>query len=98
MGLPVSGGPAFYRGESAAGAGSVPRGLIERDEDRARMRQAIRDALAGEGSLVFVQGPAGIGKTHLIAACAEDARASEMTVLTARCSELESDFTHGVAR
>jgi DNA-binding CsgD family transcriptional regulator len=39
--------------------------LIERDEERAALDAALRDALEGHGSLVLVTGEAGIGKTRL---------------------------------
>lgn len=82
-------------------AGAEPdRGgeLIERDVDVGRVCAAIERALSGEGALVFVHGPAGIGKTRLVGVCAHHASASGMDVLSARCTELERDFTHNVVR
>ena len=47
--------------------------------------------------MVLIEGPAGIGKTRLLAAARERA-ARGMTVLTARCSELEREFSFGAVR
>jgi DNA-binding CsgD family transcriptional regulator len=74
------------------------RDLIEREPDLARLQEAIDLTTTGEGSLVLVEGLAGIGKTRLIAECRDRAGAAGLRVLSARGSELERDFTHGVAR
>jgi DNA-binding CsgD family transcriptional regulator len=79
------------------GVGDVD-GLVERDEDLARVRAASDAAWAGQGSLVFVRGPAGIGKSRMLGACAQFATSRGMRVLTARGRELERDFTFGVVR
>jgi predicted ATPase len=47
--------------------------------------------------VVLIEGPAGIGKTRLLAA-ARERGARGMTVLTARCSELEREFSFGAIR
>jgi predicted ATPase len=65
--------------------------LLERRGELA----AIRGAL-GTGGVVVIEGGAGIGKTSLLAAAAEDAEAAGYQVLRARASELESDFAFGV--
>ena len=49
------------------------------------------------GALV-IEGPAGIGKTGLLRAAAERARAAGMTVLAGRGSELEDGYAWGVVR
>ncbi len=54
----------------------------------------IAEAQDGSGRLAVIEGPAGIGKTRLLAAAMERA-AGPMTVLYARCSELEREFTFG---
>ncbi len=73
-------------------------GLLERDAELAALEAAIEDARRGAGTLVVVEGPAGIGKTRLLRAARERAAASGMAVLTARGSELERDFPLGVVR
>ena len=53
-------------------------------------------ARESRGAVVLIEGPAGIGKSRLLAAARERARG--MTVLTARCSELEREFSFGAVR
>jgi DNA-binding CsgD family transcriptional regulator len=47
---------------------------------------------------VLFEGPAGIGKSRLLAAACEDAEARGLQVLRARGGELERDFSYGVVR
>ena len=42
--------------------------LLERNEELARIESALAEARAGRGTFVVVEGPAGIGKTALLAA------------------------------
>jgi predicted ATPase len=78
----------------------VPPGPVRALRERGLELEAIEDGLsaagAGEGRLLAVEGPAGIGKTTLLAAARERAAAAGMTVLSARGSELERDFAWGV--
>ena len=83
---------------AARGVSDGETGLVEREGDLALFEAAVARGLAGEGSLVFVQGPAGIGKSGLLAACATRAAAAGLRVLSARCTELEGDHAHAVAR
>ena len=59
---------------------------------------AIGGAQSGAGKLVVIEGPAGIGKTSLLAEGRARATASGLTVLYARASELESAFSFGIVR
>lgn len=68
------------------------RALLERDAALARIDQHLRDAIAGRGSLLLFEGPAGIGKTSLGLAAARRARELGLATLSARGSELERDF------
>ncbi len=54
----------------------------------------MEHAAAGSGSVVYVEGPAGIGKSALLGACAEMAAARGLTVVAARGDALvmESSF------
>ena len=66
--------------------------ILERDKELAVMSGAVADAAAGRGAFVFVEGPAGIGKTTLLhAACAIPGEPGPQ-VLTARGLALERDF------
>ncbi|MFC8430122.1 BTAD domain-containing putative transcriptional regulator [Streptomyces sp. NPDC057253] len=46
---------------------SVSGQLIEREAELAELRHCLADAAAGRGGLICVQGPAGIGRTALLA-------------------------------
>jgi len=41
--------------------------LLERDRELDSLRSALRDAAGGAGRFALVEGPAGIGKTRLLA-------------------------------
>ena len=72
--------------------------LLERDAALARIDQRQRDAIAGRGSLLLLEGPAGIGKTRLVLAAGWHGRELGLTTLSARGSELERDFAYGLVR
>jgi DNA-binding CsgD family transcriptional regulator len=81
------------RGERA-----VPGLLIERAAELETIASAVVEAVAGSGSALVIEGPAGIGKTRLLGqACARAAEAG-MTVLTARAAEFEDGYAWGVVR
>ena len=71
--------------------------LIEREAEVAALDAALAETVAGSGRLLVIGGPAGIGKSGLLA----DLRAragDELLVLAARASELEREFGFGVVR
>jgi DNA-binding CsgD family transcriptional regulator len=72
--------------------------LLERDAALARIDQRLREAIAGGGSLLLVEGPAGIGKTRLVLAAGRHGRELGLTTLSASGSELERDFAYGLVR
>src|ERR687886_2484485 len=72
--------------------------LLERSEELGRIESALADARSGRGAFVVVEGPAGIGKTALLAAARTAAADAGMRVLRSRGTELESDFAFGVVR
>jgi len=74
------------------------RVLIERDEELGVLDAAIETSAEGRGSVVLVHGPAGIGKSELLAVTASRARDVGVDVLTARGGEYERSFGFGVAR
>lgn len=49
--------------------------LLERQDERQRLRAALDRAMVGSGSVVLIGGEAGIGKTSLLEAFADEARA-----------------------
>jgi AAA ATPase domain len=72
--------------------------LLERDEEFLAIDDAIRAALAGDGTAVVLEGPAGIGKTSLLDAARQRAIEAGMTVIASHGAFLESDFAFGVVR
>jgi class 3 adenylate cyclase/DNA-binding CsgD family transcriptional regulator len=79
-----------------AGAAGGP--LLEREAELAAMRAMIEVARTGNGRFVAVEGPAGMGKSRLVAETRELAASAGMRVLAARGGELEHDFSYGVVR
>ena len=73
-------------------------GLIERDRELGQLADGLRAAAEGQGSVLLVSGPPGIGKTTLLDAAQRSARQAGFVILTARGGELESHFPYGVAR
>jgi DNA-binding NarL/FixJ family response regulator len=73
----------------------VQQVILERDAELAALAAAVAAVETGHGSLVLVEGPAGIGKTTLLrAAC----RGPGARVLTARGLALEQGFGYGIVR
>jgi DNA-binding CsgD family transcriptional regulator len=72
--------------------------LLERDAALAQIDERLREASAGRGSLLLLEGPAGIGKTRLVLAAARRGRGLGLTTLSARGSELEQGFAYGLVR
>jgi DNA-binding CsgD family transcriptional regulator len=80
-------------------AGREPgRLLVERERDLAVLEGVLTDAARGRSALVVVAGPAGIGKTRLLAEGRRLAREAGARVLLARASELEGELAFGVVR
>ena len=59
-----------------------------REQERARLRELLRAALDGRGSLVLLSGEAGIGKTTLVEELGQAARDSGAQVLTGHSYDL----------
>src|SRR5215207_8415334 len=72
--------------------------LLERSAELARIQSALAHARSGRGTFVVIEGPAGIGKTALLAAARTAAASDGMHVLRSRGTELERDFAFGVVR
>jgi DNA-binding SARP family transcriptional activator/tetratricopeptide (TPR) repeat protein len=72
--------------------------LVDREGELAELRTALAEVLAGQGRTAVIEGPAGIGKTSLMAVVRDEARAAGATVLGARGSQLEREFGFGAVR
>jgi DNA-binding winged helix-turn-helix (wHTH) protein len=71
--------------------------VLERDNQLARLAQALDDLLAGHGGVVCVSGAAGLGKTTLVRRATEDA-GSDVVVLQASCEDLSTPRALGPFR
>ena len=72
--------------------------LIERESEVGSL-EALLDGLAeGRSRAALIEGPAGIGKTRLLAAARQAAKERGIPSLGARGSELEREFPFGVVR
>lgn len=72
--------------------------LLERERELETLEIALDGAALGRGSIVIVEGPAGIGKTRLLAEAAGIADRAGFSTRDARGGELERDMPFGVAR
>ena len=63
-----------------------------------RTRSAVAARAAGDGGLVLVQGPAGIGKTTVLRAVLDSGVADGATLLHATCHESSATSPYGVVR
>jgi hypothetical protein len=72
--------------------------LLERERELAEVDVTLTEAARGQGQLVLVEAPAGLGKTSLLRAAAEAAADAGFTCLRARATELERDFAYGCVR
>ena len=62
--------------------------LLERDEQMRTLDDVLARAAERHGRVVLVNGPAGIGKTSLVRAFAEDAEAAGAVVHTGACADV----------
>ena len=72
--------------------------LLERERELATCREGFVRARAGEGALILIEGPAGVGKTELAREARAAAGQAGLMPLEARGSELEQPFAFGVVR
>ena len=77
---------------------SPPEAPLERETELARIREALESAAAGEGRLVVVEGPAGIGKTRLLEEAGALAKRQGFGRLRAVGDEPERALPWGVVR
>jgi AAA ATPase domain len=72
--------------------------LLERDQELERIGVCLQRARLGHGEALVVDGPAGIGKTIVLASGRDAAESAGFRVLRARGAELEREFAFGVVR
>ena len=77
---------------------ALSEGLLERSVECECLERVLERAAAGSGSLVLVEGEAGVGKSSLLDAVAGEAAWRDFAWLGARGRELERDLPFGVAR
>jgi DNA-binding SARP family transcriptional activator/DNA-binding NarL/FixJ family response regulator len=91
--------PTANRAAAAGKPGAVaPDELVDRDRELTELRGCLADALDSQGRLVLVEGPAGIGKSRLLAEGRRLAGEAGALVLAARGSQLEKEFGFGAVR
>jgi DNA-binding CsgD family transcriptional regulator len=72
--------------------------LRERESELGALREGLERACAGAGTLLLVEGPAGVGKTELVRQARAAAVRARVMPLEARGSELEQPFAFGIVR
>ena len=81
------------------GPGRWPAGLLlDRGAELGVIAAAVESACSGAGSVLLVEGAAGIGKTALLGYACDRAAGAGMTVLAARGAEFEDGYAWGVVR
>lgn len=78
--------------------GALADGLLERELECEALERALERAHSGRGSLILLEGEAGVGKSSLLQAAAGEAAWRDFAWLAARGRELERDVPFGVAR
>jgi DNA-binding CsgD family transcriptional regulator len=79
-------------------AGRTAGGLLERVRELDTLRAGLSHACAGDGALLLIEGPPGVGKTALMREARTEAERARVRPLEARGSELEQPFAFGVVR
>ena len=72
--------------------------LLERERELQVLDRGIATTAAGGAALLLIEGPAGIGKSKLVAEARRRAAERGLLVLSARGGELEREFPFGVVR
>src|SRR5438270_10123183 len=71
--------------------------LVERQAELGLLERRLAAVRAGQGNVIVIAAPAGMGKSRLLTAAGDMAREADMQVLGAQGTELERDFAFGVA-
>ncbi len=85
-------------GSRRAAAGGPDAHLIERDHELAVLSAAVTRLAGGEGAVVVLAAPAGLGKTALLEHAADEAALAGCRVRRAAPGPLERHFGFGVVR
>ena len=72
--------------------------LLEREREVATLDSFVSGVVQGGRRAGLIEGPAGIGKTTLLAEARRLAESDGIRVLAARGSELEREFPYGLVR
>ncbi|CAL9655199.1 LuxR family transcriptional regulator [Streptomyces sp. Tu 3180] len=72
--------------------------LLERESELAQATSALRRAAEGEGSLLVVRGPLGVGRSTFLEAVAARAHGEGFLPLRAQAAAAEENFAFGVVR
>ncbi|MDN5860575.1 MAG: AAA family ATPase, partial [Pseudonocardia sp.] len=72
--------------------------LLEREREIATIDGAVRRVVDGQACVLLLEGPAGIGKSGLLAEARRRAQSADMRPLVARGGALERAFPFGVVR
>lgn len=70
--------------------------IVDRDSELRELATAVDEGLGGQGRVVVIEGPAGIGKSRLLAEVRRQAADTE--ILSAKAGQLERDYPFGVVR
>ncbi len=88
----------LWDGVLSSGDVNQTDGLLERDAEFEQLAVNLGAASAGDGRVVVISGPAGVGKTALLQWARRRAERDGMLALRARGVELEQGFAFGVVR
>jgi DNA-binding NarL/FixJ family response regulator len=72
--------------------------LLEREHELAEIDAVLAEVSAGNGRTVAIEAGAGLGKTRLLQEVRRAAASGGLSVLSARATELERDFTFALVR
>ena len=85
-------------GDPFGGGDATSRSLVGRARELGQLEAHLEAASRGAGRLVVIEGPAGIGKSALLAALRPLAENLRVRRLRAQASELEREYPFGVVR
>ncbi len=66
--------------------------LVGREQEMNALRDCLSEALGGSGSLVVLEGEAGVGKTRLAVGVLQEAANAGATVISATCQAIEKNL------